>query len=282
MIELKRVWRLSAGVSGIALSSLMLLQLDKILLSRILTLEDFGRYMLASLIASGLYVILTPVFNAVYSRMSALVSSGDTSQLTQLYRWGTRLLLAVLFPVAIAAAMLSRDLVAIWTQDANIAATVGPILSLFLIGTMLNGVMHFPYALQLAYGNTRLPLKINLILLAVMVPMVIFLAEKFGALGGAAAWAILNSVFVLIGTWLTHRSLLKGIGARWLLHDVALPLVLAAVIVGGAGAAARNLEFQQVARLGIAVVTAFLAFATTVLLLNRGELSFHVRYGLDE
>jgi O-antigen/teichoic acid export membrane protein len=264
--ELKRTWRFSAGVSGIALSSLLLLQMDKILLSKILTLEDFGRYMLASLIASGLYLILTPVFNAVYPRMSALVSNGDTAELTDFYRSGTRLLLAVLFPTAITASVFSRDLVAIWTRNPGVASAVAPIVSLFLIGTMLNGAMHFPYALQLAYGNTRLPLKINIILLVVTVPMVITLAEKFGGIGGAAAWAILNFVFLLVGTWLTHRSLLKGIGGRWLLHDVAMPLALALLIVGIGGGVIRNSRFEPFVRLFVGGLMAFLTFAVTILI----------------
>ena len=197
------------------------MQTDKVLVSRILTLEDFGRYMLASLIASGLYVILSPAFNAIYPRMSGLVSSGNTSELVELYRSGTRLLVGFIFSVGITGIVFSRDFVALWTRDPRTASSVAPIVSLFLIGTMLNGAMHFPYALQLAYGATGLPLKINMILISAFVPMVIVLAERFGAAGGAAAWAILNCLYLFIGTWLTHRSLLKGIGARWLVYDVA-------------------------------------------------------------
>jgi hypothetical protein len=54
--ELKRTFRFSEGVSGVSLSALILLEMHNSLLSKILTLEEFGRYTLASLIASGLYV----------------------------------------------------------------------------------------------------------------------------------------------------------------------------------------------------------------------------------
>jgi O-antigen/teichoic acid export membrane protein len=263
---LKRIWRFSAGVSGIALSALVLMQMDKVLLSRILPLEDFGRYMLASLIASGLYVILSPVFNAIYPRMSGLVSSGNTSELVELYRSGTRLLVGFIFPVAITGIVFSRDFVALWTRDPRTASTVAPIFSLFLLGTMLNGAMHFPYALQLAYGATGLPLKINMILIGAFVPTVIFLAERFGAVGGAGAWAILNCLYLFLGTWLTHRSLLKGIGARWILYDVAQPLGLAVLIAGFGGTIVRNVEHQELIRVFIGTVLALVSFAVTVLL----------------
>lgn len=266
MVELKRTWRFSAGVSGITLSALILMQTDKVLLSRILPLEDFGRYMLASLIASGLYVILTPVFNAIYPRMSGLVSSGNTPELIELYRSGTRLLVGFIFPVAITGVVFSRDFIYLWTRDSRTASTVAPIISLFLIGTMLNGAMVFPYALQLAYGATQLPLKINAILLAGFVPMVIFLAEHFGATGGAGAWAILNFSYLFIGTWLTHKSLLKGVGAIWLLYDVGQPLGLALLIAGMGGTVVRNLEHQELIRVFIGAALALVSFAATILL----------------
>lgn len=264
--ELKRTWRFSAGVTGITLSALVLMQLDKVLLSRILPLEDFGRYMLASLVASGLYVILSPAFNAIYPRMSGLVSSGDTSELVQLYRSGTRLLMSCIFPLAITGIVFSRDFVALWTRDPQTASSVGPVVSLFLIGTMLNGAMHFPYALQLAYGATRLPLKINMILIGAFVPLVIILAERFGARGGAAAWAILNCLYLFIGTWLTHKSLLKGLGARWILFDVGQPLVLAVLVAGLGGAIVRSFEHQELIRVFFGTMLALVSFAATILL----------------
>lgn len=45
------------------------------------------------------------------------------------------------------------------------------------------------------------------------------------------AWLVLHVLYVLLGTWLTHRRLLKGVGARWLLQDVGIPLLLS-IFVG--------------------------------------------------
>jgi len=228
---LKRIWRFSAGMSGITIAALVLMQLDKVLLSRVLSLGDFGRYTLAWMIAGGLYVLLTPVFNVIYPRLSMLVANKDAGALVDFYRSGTRTLLAALFPVAIAAALAAEDLVSVWTGNTALASSAAPIVSALLIGTALNGAMHFPYALQLAYGNTRIPLTITVILIALLGPATVLLAMKLGAFGGALAWLVLNCVYVAIGTWMTHRRLLTGIGWTWLLRDVGGPLLLSSVIV---------------------------------------------------
>jgi O-antigen/teichoic acid export membrane protein len=243
--ELKRIWRFSMGMSGVAFSAVILMQLDKVLLSKILSLEDFGRYTLAGVIASALYILLTPVFNVIYPRLSALVVKGDTGELVDFYRSGTRLLLAVLFPIATAGAIFADDLIALWTGNPALALSVAPVVSLFLLGTALNGVMHFPYALQLASGMARLPLTINAILIVILVPTTIFLSLRFGSVGGAAAWALLNCIYLFIGTWLTHRSLLKGIGLHWILEDVGIPLGLSLLIVGATGMEIRELGYPN-------------------------------------
>jgi O-antigen/teichoic acid export membrane protein len=238
--QVRRVWRFSAGMSGVAISAIVLMQLDKVLLSKILTLESFGQYALAGVLASGLYILLTPTFNIIYPRLSALVAQTKEREVAELYSLGTRLLTAVLFPVAAAASVFSHEILLLWTGDPAIAHASGPVVSLFLIGTALNGAMHFPYALQLAYGQTQLPLIINGILLVVLVPLITLLATRYGAVGGAASWAALNTVYLVVGTILTHRVLLRGMGRQWFMRDVLSPLAVSAVVVGSVGTVLRS------------------------------------------
>jgi O-antigen/teichoic acid export membrane protein len=217
------------------------------------------------LVASGLYVLLTPIFNVIYPRMSALVATGNTVKLTDLYETGTRLCLALLLPGTITVAIFSKDLLYLWTRNEHLAASSAPIVSLFVIGTALNGVMHFPYALQLAYGATRLPLTINIILVAVMGPLTIILAKSYGAVGGAAAWALLNALYLFVGTWLTHRTLLRGIGPKWLLGDVAVPLAMTIVIAGAGEGLIQRLGYPYYVNLLSGVGWVGATFLLTVL-----------------
>lgn len=228
--RLKSIWRFSAGMSGVALSAIIFTQLDKLILSKTLGLVEFGYYMLATVVASGLYFLIMPIFNAIYPRLCAFVATGDTEKLIDLYRLGTRLLATILFPIAMELAIFAEDVVHIWTRNPDIASSVAPVISLLAIGSALHGVMFFPYALQLAYGMTRLPLTINAILMAILIPLIIFFSLKYGALGGAMAWLTLHILYVVLGTWLTHRRLLKGLGMKWLLQDVGIPFSLSLLV----------------------------------------------------
>lgn len=267
--KLKSLWRFSAGMSGIAITGVILMQLDKVMLSRLLSLEDFGRYMLAGVVASGLYILLTPLFNAIYPRMTALVASGEIEKLTDLYKTGTRLFFALFFPVVIMAAASSEELLYLWTRNQQLATSSALIVSLMLLGTAMNGVMHFPYALLLAYGETRLPFNTNLILIVVMVPMTIWLAINYGASGGAASWFILNLIYVFVGTWRVHRKYLIGIGANWLLRDVMFPLCISLFIVGLGNALVTETVSSGYVKMLINAISAIIASLTIILISPR-------------
>ncbi len=227
---LRRVWGFSAGMIGVTLSALVFTQLDKVLLSRILGLEAFGEYTLANVMVNSLTLLTLPLFNAVYPRFSVLAASGNTEGLIALYRLGTRLLATVLFPIAMLLTVFGEEMVGLWTGNWGTAVQVAPLIALLAMGSALHGVMHFPYALQLAFGVTRLPIIINGIMMVVMIPLTSFLATAYGAVGGAMAWLILHVMYLLLGTWLTHRHLLVGIGIKWMLHDVGISLALTFLI----------------------------------------------------
>jgi O-antigen/teichoic acid export membrane protein len=277
--QLGRIWRFSAGVTAITVCGIALGQLDKLVLSKMLGLAEYGQYMIAFALAGTLYLVSAPFFNAVYPRFSGLVQSGDAAHLGQTYRLSIRLLGTMLFPVAMLFSVFPEDLVLAWTGDAGLARAVGPLLPILAIGTALHGVMYVPFALQLAHGTTKLPLTISVVLLVVATPLTVALVFTRGALGGALAWLALHSLYLVLGVWMTHRQLLKGLGFKVIALDVGVPLA-ASILVG---LLARGLsvagDLGPYARLacgaGWALVAAGLAFAASPGLRSAALQKFH-------
>lgn len=219
----RNVWRFAAGMSGISVTALVLTQMDKVILSKILFLKSFGYYTLAGVVSSGLYVFIAPVFGAIFPRFSALVAIGDDKELMQLYHRGAQFMAILVLPAASIIAFFSREILLLWTRNPEIATAASPIVSALTIGTALNGLMHLPYALQLAHGWTRIGIAINLFLISILLPATVALANAYGGVGGAVAWALLNTLYMLIGIPLTHRRILKGESIRWFKDDLILP-----------------------------------------------------------
>jgi O-antigen/teichoic acid export membrane protein len=226
---IRGVWRFAAGVSGIMLAGLILTQIDKVILSKLLVLKMFGYYTLAWVVANGLWVITGSVFNVVFPRLSALVAASDEVELKQSYHRASQLMAVLVLPAAAVLSLFSFEVVRLWTRSGDTALHTAPIVSILVIGSAINGILLLPFALQLAYGWTRLNLSAGVICIALAVPAIFLLATRYGAVGAAAVWAGLNILNLLIVVPLMHRRLLKG--ELWQYYgDVGFPLFGAALI----------------------------------------------------
>ena len=228
----RNIWHFAAGMTGITAMALVLTQLDKIILSKMLSLKMFGYYTLAAVAASAISYIVGPCFNAIYPRFTQLVASGNQPELEAFYHRGCQLVSVLIVPTAIVMSLFSREIIFLWTQNRVTAENTHLILSLLVIGGALNGLMHLPYALQLANGWTMLTFYVNLVSVIILVPVIILLTLNFGAVGAAIAWIILNSGYVLFVIPIMHRYLLPGEKWRWYREDVGFPFLVALGITG--------------------------------------------------
>jgi O-antigen/teichoic acid export membrane protein len=232
---LREVWRYAAGMTGISLVGLILTQSDKIILSRLLTLEYFGYYTLATtLAATGIGMITGSIGSAYFPQYSQLVALGDENSLRNLYHRSCQIMSVFLIPSMLILTFFSFEILLLWTKNTEIAANTYILLSLVALGTGLNGLMHLPYFIQLANGVTKLALWQNIGAIILLVPFMIYATLNYGAIGGAATWVILNLLYVLVGMQIMHRIFLKGELKRWYFEDVGL-IVLTILIVVGLG-----------------------------------------------
>ncbi len=228
--SLLRIWRFAAGMTGISVTAIILTQTDKIVLSKILPLEMFGYYTLATVAANSLYYFIGAIFAALFPRFSQLVSLHDQKGLRELYHKSCQFMSVIILPAAIVVLLFSSELLLLWTGDPVTVANTHRVLSILIIGTALNGLMNLPYGLQLAYAWTQLAFYTNIIASIVLVPMIYFLSTHYGAVGAACGWVILNTGYVLICIQIMHSRLLKGEQWRWYLNDVGKPLLAALCI----------------------------------------------------
>ncbi len=276
---LKSVWRFAAGMSGISVLSLILTQFDKVILSKVLTLELFGYYTLANTVATNLLMLSYPVHYAIFPRVSQLVSQGNQEELKRLYHLSCQFSSVLILPAAIILALFAPEILLLWTGDLTTATHAAPLVSLIAIGTALNGLMGLPYLLQLAHGWTRLTLYTNTVAIIFMVPLTLGLISLYGAVGGAAVWGILNGGYVLIELPIMHRRLLQGEQWKWYFEDVGLPLA-GSLCVALLGKWALRADLPPLGMLFSLALIAFLSLGAAVLLAPRLRLQIFEQLAL--
>ena len=223
-------WRFAAGMSGISVFSTILTQLDKVILSKVLSLEMFGYYMLASVVAGSLARLFTPVFFSIYPRFIQLASLNDLDGLARLYHKCSQFMAVLILPVAVIVALYSYDLILLWTQNQETAERTHLLVSILISGTAINGIMNPPYALQLAFGWTKLSFFKTLVAVILVVPLIIYMTGRYGAAGAAVSWLVLNVGMLLVEIPIMHRRLLRKEQWRWYFQDVTVPLAAACAV----------------------------------------------------
>ena len=229
----RNIWKFAAGMSGIAVSATVLMQLDKVILSKLLTLDLFGYYTLAGTVSNAVpNLMVGPIFNALFPRFTALSATNDTAALKTLYHQASQLMAVVVLPVATVLVFFSRDVILLWTGNARTAGMSGPIVSVLVVGMALNALMVLPYTLQISHGWTSIGLRINTFFIITLVPAIYFLTVRYGPVGAASVWVILNSVYIAIGVPLTHRRLLPNEMGPWFREDILPPAFVVIATVG--------------------------------------------------
>jgi O-antigen/teichoic acid export membrane protein len=258
------IWRFTVGMSGIAILSVILTQIDKIILSKMLSLEMFGYYTLASVVAINLTRFFSPIFYSIYPRFTQLVSINNQEELTRLYHKSCQFMSVLVLPAAIIIALFSYEILLLWTRNQAIAEKSYIILSILVCGTAINGIMNFPYALQLAFGWTSLSFFKNVIAVVLVVPLIIYMAGNHGAVGAASVWLILNLGYFFFEITIIHRKLLIKEKWRWYWQDVCLPLI-ACAIVAGLGRMLMDKHMNEFIMLIYLIVVSILTFGVAVI-----------------
>ena len=223
-------WKFITGTGGIGIISTLLMQVDKIVLVRILSLDTFGYYSIASLVATSLYRGIYPIFQAYFPKFLQLVGKNETELLIKTYHQGCQMMAVIILPTAMMFVFFSKEIIFLWQQNEEIANQTYVLVSLLTIGYGLNSLIFIPYALQLANGWTQLYLSGLIIVFVFTIPVTIFLALNFGAVGASTVWIIFNTLFIFLLIPIMHRRLLPDQKWKWYWEDLIKPL-LAALLV---------------------------------------------------
>lgn len=223
LIQLREIWKFASGMIAITFLSLLLMQVDKVILSAMLSLEMFGYYTLAGTVAAVLYQLSTPITQAYYPKLTQHVTKNDQEELIKTYHQGAQLISLLVIPATLMLTFFGDSILSIWTDNPLIVENVASLLLLLSIGTLLNVLMHIPYMLILANGWVTFSIRQNIIAVIILVPATLWLTPHYGAVGAAWVWLLLNAGYVLIGVHFMFNRLIRDEKLSWYVQDILIP-----------------------------------------------------------
>jgi len=229
---IKNLWTMAVGMSGTSILMVMTAQGDKVILSHILPLEQFGYYMIAWSIAARLGLLTDPVVDSIYPHMTE-IASRNSAGLGQAYRTGVQMMAMVALPITLTIALFAGDVSAVWTIGAPYADQVAILLTPLILGVAFVQLMDIPMALQWASGRSRPIFLAKLLGMVLLVPGVGIVSAYYGVAAGAWVWPLVNGL-LLVGTLPFIHGIIFQAEQWWWWRDVLMAgmAVLAALLLG--------------------------------------------------
>ncbi len=228
---IQKIYPYALGMAGISVISILLSQIDKIVVSKLLSIDAFAAYSLASLLARVPLILVQPIADAVHPRLTQLVEEKSTNQLQIIYIKACSFLGLLVYPTGIVIALYSEAILSFWSRSRELAGNAGNAAAILTIGSIFIASLIIPYYLALAHGWTSLNLTMGCYSVMVILPLTIYLTRFYGLTGASVGWLVLNAGILVPYVLFLHRKTLPGANFDWFVRCNFVPLVISVIVV---------------------------------------------------
>jgi O-antigen/teichoic acid export membrane protein len=223
---LKQVGGFAGGMILMAIIASLNTQIDKLLVSKLLTLKEFSYYSLAGIISQSPEILITPIAVAILPRLTKFATAQNKNNLIKLFHQYSVIMASITCAVTVVLILFTRDFVVIWTSSTDIANSIQGITKVLLIGSVFLAFQYMPYYLAISHGHTDSNVKLGLACLVFIIPALSYSIKHFGLEGAPWAWLIMN-VFACfyLGYFIINRFL-RGEFRSWLIDGVIIPITV--------------------------------------------------------
>ncbi|MDB5280530.1 MAG: polysaccharide biosynthesis protein [Ferruginibacter sp.] len=223
--ELKRVARFSGGMAAISLSAILMLQADKVVLSKTIPLADFGYYTIALTMGMAVLQIVNPIAQSFFPKFSYLSSLNMHLQLKETYHKCCQIVSIIIFPASLIIIVYTKEVLMLWTNNVATVENTWYIARLFAIGTCMNAMVSILFSFTFALNWTKFAFYMSIFSSVIVAPAIALITWIYGASGAAGCWICLNALYIIFIPYIVHNKFLKEDLLAWYWKDTFKPLI---------------------------------------------------------
>lgn len=221
--------RFAVGIAGLSALWLLASQIDRLVLSKELALDEYGRFSLAVHLASVVALGVAAIHGAALPRLTRLFAACDAPGARSLYGLVTALTVSASAGLLVGLMVAGPRWLPRFTGPSGDGLDPAPVAIAYAVGQAGLAVLGLAYLLQSARGSLRLHALMTALHAGVLVPLVLLLANR-EVMWLAVGIAMVHWLFVLAWMPIPHARHLDGGHLRWMMHDLLPSLATAGVI----------------------------------------------------
>lgn len=222
----------SASLFAIGLCNTTMMQFDKLVLSGSMSGADYGDFILVMAIPATVFLVAGPMSTTILPILvRANAGFSSCSNLYLAFRRYWIIAFALLAATSAAMATTSWSIIYAWSGDARLANAYDEILAMYALGNCMFAMSFFSHYLQYARGDVSMQLRHAVLMALVYVPIVIFVAKEYGAIGTAILWLLFSIFSMVVLISLQLGRMIQPMVLPWMIRYVAFPTASMAVFI---------------------------------------------------
>jgi O-antigen/teichoic acid export membrane protein len=252
--------------------------IDKIVVSNLRTLEEFGYYSTAWTLAQIPILICMPVALAVFPRLTSLVACRQGDAVAHLHEHTTFFIAALSSTSAFCIICFPHQLTGLWLQDQMLPDYFYSVISILALASMFLAMQFSVFYLSLANGLNKFNVINGVFMLLLNIPLQYYMTSHHGVLGAAVPWLLMNGVNFLFFGILYNRMFYSPGVISWFRRAVLPPVLISGLVMYFGKHAMDGLMFGQYLALLVIVALCLLSLTGSLVwfstLMPRGGLSW--------
>jgi O-antigen/teichoic acid export membrane protein len=214
----------------ISIFSTINFQIDKILVSKLLSISEFGVYGMVFNLAQSSVLLCVPIASAVAPRFVNLYSKGEIKEISKIFRIFSKITTIISITLGCVFFFYFKEILYLWTNSNEIASQ-SESFSLFMIvsGVFLAGQV-IPYNLALASLSLKPVIYTCFVNIAVTIPLYYLMIQHYGLEGAGLVWVLSNIFMLLVNVFFYMKTTIPKSYFSWLFIDF-IGVGLIAIIV---------------------------------------------------
>lgn len=230
MSNLESIWKYTFGILIISFISLINRQLDKMIISKYLSMTELGAYNIATILGNLSSIIPAAVYTSVFPKFTSMATTGRHKELHDYFIKINRAVNIVLSCMGAFISVYSLQLIHIWTKSDIYVQTLGIVSLLVVMAVTLIEYQEIPYALVLAYGNTKINVTVGIASLPIVIISTYLCILNYGLLGAGLVYVFTMALQTVLYQYIVCKKYAKDSIISVIVRDTLIPLCLCYII----------------------------------------------------
>ncbi|HMP89035.1 MAG TPA: oligosaccharide flippase family protein [Kiritimatiellia bacterium] len=226
--DVRAIAKPSAGIMWTSGIGIIITQIDRVLLSKLVTLAQLAVYNAG--IAGGrlISMLYMPFLTAAFPETCQIAATGDRHRLSTHITRNATVVSMLTAAFALPVCFFASDILLVWTRQPVISEEGWRIMVVYILGSLALSNASVFYMLQMALGSVHYSAIYNTVALVWYPPIIRWLIQHYGSEGAAWAWFIYGMITWVFMIAISYARYLELSQLIHYLRRCLTPILLAA------------------------------------------------------